>query len=193
MTRKAKVGARKGPARRAAPGADPFVHARERLYTEVQANLARAMEEADVSRSELARRLGVDRAHVTRLLQGERAMRLATVAEAFAACGYAAHLTFDAEPDRVEVVMQPPRPGVGERRAAQTIRAQKTVLRDTPKLRADGPLRAVQSPRRLTTLNDDGSVTHTKLAADGTVLREWRVYPDGKPRTAGVRRRAKGG
>lgn len=122
MKQAKRGGARKGSAeravRRALPEDDPFVVARERLYVEVQANLASAMEASGLTRSELARRLGVDRAHVTRILSGERGMSLATVADAFAACGYAAHVTFDAKADRVEVVTRPPRAGTAAARAS---------------------------------------------------------------------------
>ena len=55
--------------------------AHERLITEVTEALWEAMQRADVSKSELASRLGKTKGHVSQLFSGSRNMTLRTLAE----------------------------------------------------------------------------------------------------------------
>jgi transcriptional regulator with XRE-family HTH domain len=60
---------------------------REHLILEVTEAIAEAMEEQDIDRSELARRLGKTRGYITQLLAGTANMTLKTVADVFTAMG----------------------------------------------------------------------------------------------------------
>ena len=55
--------------------------AQERLITDVTEALWEAMQRADVSKSELAKRLGRTKGHVSQLFSGSRNMTLRTLAE----------------------------------------------------------------------------------------------------------------
>lgn len=69
---------------------------REELMIEVTEALARALEEAGITRAEVARRMGRTRGHVTQLLGGGRNLTLGSVAEMADALGC-----------RVEVTIRP--------------------------------------------------------------------------------------
>lgn len=93
MAKNLKAGPRVGPAGRAlervlaAKMGQPAFEA-EQAKSGASLLILRAMEEAGVSRAELARRLGSDNARVTRLLDGEQNLTLATLAETLCALGY---------------------------------------------------------------------------------------------------------
>jgi transcriptional regulator with XRE-family HTH domain len=73
-----------------------------RATVEAAANLSLALDETGVSRIELARRLGVDRAGITRLLQGGNVSveRLAAAAHVL---GLSVHVTFGPATDDTHV------------------------------------------------------------------------------------------
>lgn len=71
----------------------------ERLVLEAIEKVGEAMEEANVSKAELARRLGTSRANVTALLSGRRNMTLRTLADLASALG-----------QRVAITLEPLRP-----------------------------------------------------------------------------------
>jgi len=79
---------------------DRRAYEQERLVVWATDRLAEAMEEAGVSKAELAARLGTSRAHVTALLSGSRNMTLRTLADVACVLG-----------QRVEVVLEPLRHG----------------------------------------------------------------------------------
>jgi predicted nucleotidyltransferase/DNA-binding XRE family transcriptional regulator len=56
-------------------------HEQERLVLEATDRISEAMEEAGISKADLARMLGTSRAHVSTLLSGERNMTLRTLAD----------------------------------------------------------------------------------------------------------------
>lgn len=75
----------------------------EALASHLTDLIAQVMDRTNVTRAELARRLGVSRAHITQTLSGERNMTLRTVAEALYELGHrlearAVPLDDDAEP-----------------------------------------------------------------------------------------------
>lgn len=67
--------------------ADQREYARERCIVALTEALAAIMEEAEISRAELAKRLGVSKAHISQVLNGSRNMTLATIADVLWACG----------------------------------------------------------------------------------------------------------
>jgi plasmid maintenance system antidote protein VapI len=69
---------------------------RNRLIVEVTDLIRQEMGDRGVSRAQLAARLGVSRAHVTKLLDGETNMTLGTVADVLRALD--ARLLVEAEP-----------------------------------------------------------------------------------------------
>ncbi len=64
----------------------------ERLIIEVTEAIATLLEEQDVSRSELARRIGKSPAFVTKLLRGDNNFTLRTLSDVFTALEKSAHL-----------------------------------------------------------------------------------------------------
>lgn len=64
----------------------------ERLIVEVAEAIATLLQEQDVSRSELARRIGKSPAYVTKLLRGDNNFTLRTLSDVFAALKKSAHL-----------------------------------------------------------------------------------------------------
>jgi uncharacterized protein len=76
-------------------------HEQERLVLGATDTIREAMEEAGVSKADLARMLGTSRAHVTALLSGERNMTLRTLADVAFALGQTVELTL--EPPRSSV------------------------------------------------------------------------------------------
>jgi transcriptional regulator with XRE-family HTH domain len=60
----------------------------EALASHLTDLIAEVMDRTNVTRAELARRLGVSRAHITQILSGERNMTLRTVAEALYELGH---------------------------------------------------------------------------------------------------------
>lgn len=73
-----------------------------RATVEASANLGLALEAVGVSRIELARRLGVDRSSVTRLLQGGN-VSIERLAAAAHAIGLSVHVSFGAKTDDMHV------------------------------------------------------------------------------------------
>jgi Helix-turn-helix len=65
----------------------------ERLIVEVTEAIAMLLEETDVSRSELARRIGKSPAFVTKLLRGDNNFTLRTLSDVFFALGNSAHMS----------------------------------------------------------------------------------------------------
>jgi transcriptional regulator with XRE-family HTH domain len=84
----------------------------ERLILDVTTRLCTLMDVQGVSRTELARRLGVSKAHVTRLLEGSRNMTLRTVSDLFTALGQTVELK-DAAPTPAAKPKQQARPVAG--------------------------------------------------------------------------------
>ena len=76
---------------------------RERVWVEATESLCRLMQARDVTRAELARRLGISRASVTQMLSGERNLTLGTLAEAFHVLGRSLRVTHVPPTDRVHV------------------------------------------------------------------------------------------
>lgn len=66
--------------------------AQELLIESVTEKLLELMEREDVSKAELARRLGKSRAYITQILDGSRNMTLRTVADVAHAIGFDVHL-----------------------------------------------------------------------------------------------------
>lgn len=66
---------------------DQREYARERCIVALTEVLAAIMKEAGLSRAQLAKRLGVSKAHISQVLNGSRNMTLATVADVLWACG----------------------------------------------------------------------------------------------------------
>lgn len=64
----------------------------ERLILEVSELILEQMEQANISHTELARRLGKSKSHVSRLLSGDRNMTLRTLAEICYSLSYRANL-----------------------------------------------------------------------------------------------------
>src|SRR5687767_3852251 len=64
----------------------------ERVILEATMRICEIMEEKNVSRKELADRLGKSKAHVSQLLDGEQNMTLRTLSDLFVALGVAAHI-----------------------------------------------------------------------------------------------------
>ena len=64
----------------------------ERLILEVSELILEQMEQADISHTELARRLGKSKSHVSRLLNGDRNMTLRTLAKICYSLSYRANL-----------------------------------------------------------------------------------------------------
>jgi antitoxin component HigA of HigAB toxin-antitoxin module len=66
--------------------------AQESLILEATEEICRILENQDISRSELARRLGKSKAFVTQVLSGERNMTLNTAADLAFALGHRFHM-----------------------------------------------------------------------------------------------------
>ena len=64
----------------------------EKLILEVSELILEKMEQANISHTELARRLGKSKSHVSRLLRGDRNMTLRTLAEVCYSLSYRASL-----------------------------------------------------------------------------------------------------
>jgi transcriptional regulator with XRE-family HTH domain len=75
---------------------NPQLFERERVLMVATELICWAMQQGNVSRAELARRLDVSKSQVTQMLDGEQNMTLATVAEALRVVGY--QLYIDARP-----------------------------------------------------------------------------------------------
>jgi transcriptional regulator with XRE-family HTH domain len=75
-----------------------FEREEEMTTAMAQSLIHQAMRGADISASELARRMGVSRSRIPQLLL--RNMTLRTLARALAACGYEARLTLKKGPAR---------------------------------------------------------------------------------------------
>jgi len=78
--------------------AEARAYAREDLIYNVTEDLLVQMEELDVTKQELARRLGKSRSYVTQLLSGARNMTLGSLADICFALGIAPQLGFGAKP-----------------------------------------------------------------------------------------------
>lgn len=65
----------------------------ERLIVEVTEAMASLLKEREVSRSELARRIGTSPAFVTKLLRGDNNFTLRTLSDVFFALGHSAHFS----------------------------------------------------------------------------------------------------
>jgi uncharacterized protein len=70
-------------------------HEHQRLVLQAAETIGEAMEEAGMSRADLARVMGTSRAHVTALLNGERNMTLRTLADVTCALGRRVGLTLE--------------------------------------------------------------------------------------------------
>jgi hypothetical protein len=92
-----------------------------RATVEAAANLGLALDATGVSRIELARRLGVDRAGVTRLLQGGN-VSIERLAAAAHVIGLSVHVTFSQATD--DMYVSEPK-GVRVPRAAKRARLRK--------------------------------------------------------------------
>ena len=69
--------------------ADEAQHvAREMLIESVTETILRLMEDSNISKAEMARRMGVSRAHITQLLNGKRNMTLKTASDLAYHLGY---------------------------------------------------------------------------------------------------------
>ena len=90
---------------------------RERLWFEVMESITGLMKAQGVSRTELARRLGVTPAYVTKLLRGTHNMTLATVSDLCFVLGHEAAITVKSSPLSVE-----PESGVVESRWESLVR-----------------------------------------------------------------------
>lgn len=76
-----------------------------RVVVEATENLSRAMHEQKLSRSELARRLGVGPATVTRLLQGREGITIQRLARVAHALGCSVHVSFRKPPASGPVIV----------------------------------------------------------------------------------------
>ena len=111
MTKRTNKGARP---RRPAPASRVFERLPRdaedeeiRAAVEATENLSRAMEHAGVTRAELARRLGVGRPTVTRLLQGEEGITIQRLARVAHALGMSLHVSFQTPAARTPRVSGP--------------------------------------------------------------------------------------
>lgn len=75
----------------------------ERILLEATESLSRLMEEQGIPKAELARRLGVSPAYVTKLLGGSNNFTLRTIARAFYALGRSLHIEHGPAGDRIRV------------------------------------------------------------------------------------------
>jgi len=88
---------------------------RERVWVEATESLCSLMDKEKVSRAELARRLDVSPAYVTKLLSGTQNLTLATLADAFYELGRSLHVTHGpmsaghAESPNAVMKLNPPR------------------------------------------------------------------------------------
>jgi transcriptional regulator with XRE-family HTH domain len=70
--------------------------AQELLIAEVTESIWQAMEQAGVNQTELAKRMGATKGHVSQVLNGSRNMTLRTLADICSALGRHPRLTFEA-------------------------------------------------------------------------------------------------
>jgi len=75
----------------------------EELVLDVTEQICAAMAEQDIPRSELAQRLGVSRAYVTKLLNGHGNMTLRTLVEVAHALGGAMNVSMSVRPQRFQI------------------------------------------------------------------------------------------
>jgi transcriptional regulator with XRE-family HTH domain len=75
---------------------------RERLWFEAMESITGLMESQGISRTELARRLGVTPAYITKLLRGTHNMTLATLSDVFFVLGHEAGITVKSSPLAIE-------------------------------------------------------------------------------------------
>jgi ribosome-binding protein aMBF1 (putative translation factor) len=84
--------------------ADRESNEQERVFVEVMANLAAAMERQGVSPAQLAQRMRVKRSVVSKLTQGDRRIQVGTIAAAFHALGLSMHITYGLPSDAPQIV-----------------------------------------------------------------------------------------
>ncbi len=92
--------------RQAASPEDRREYEQERLILWASEAIARAMEELDLTKADLAERLNTSRAHVTQVLSGSRNMTLRTLADLAWACGHRA--VVNVEPLRAQEFISHP-------------------------------------------------------------------------------------
>jgi plasmid maintenance system antidote protein VapI len=78
---------------------------RSRLMAEVGQALWELMQHSEVKRSELAERLEISKAAVTKMLAGERNFTLKTLADVFLALGRAPHVVLGTDPAEYRAVV----------------------------------------------------------------------------------------
>jgi len=78
------------------------LYAQEALIEEAGELVAEAMNRLNLSKSQLAKRIGVTKAHITQLLSGSRNMTLRTLADLMHAMGHRVVLTSSATHDKGE-------------------------------------------------------------------------------------------
>ena len=110
------------------------VHEQERLIVEVFEVLAEAMQDADLSKADLAKALGVSRAHVTQLFGGQRNATLRTVSDIAWACGV-----------RTAIVTEPLRNGTFINVPISLVSPQNPTIHFFPPA-VDAEPRAVEAP-----------------------------------------------
>jgi transcriptional regulator with XRE-family HTH domain len=82
------------------------IYEREALAFEAAELISRLMEEQQVSKTDLARRVGTSKSHVTQLLSGSRNMTLRTLAELAFAVGHKVEIRSLPQPRKDRVVRQ---------------------------------------------------------------------------------------
>ncbi len=70
------------------------LYLRERAMLEVTELICKAMDEQGVSRSELAKRMGKSKGHISQLLDGDANMTVCTISDTFFALGQAVHFDY---------------------------------------------------------------------------------------------------
>ena len=81
---------------------------RERVWVEATESLCALMDKEKVTRAELARRLDVSPAYVTKLLSGTQNLTLATLADAFFELGRSLRVSYGPPTERIVVQTESP-------------------------------------------------------------------------------------
>jgi len=75
----------------------------ERVILEITEAIAVLMKEEEVTRSELARRIGKSPAYITKILRGSNNFTLRTISDIFFALGRSAHISLAPLGDQIQV------------------------------------------------------------------------------------------
>jgi Helix-turn-helix. len=100
----------------------------ERLLIDLTETFAAEMETKEIKRAELARRMGVDRAVVTRVMAGDRNVTLRTLVAVASNLGCRLHVTIE-DASANPVVERVPAPGIADVVSMRTAKSRKRVAK----------------------------------------------------------------